>query len=568
MTGLRYILGGLLVALPAAADIDALLAGMTVEQKIAQMHIMGFPGNEIDDETAALVTELGIGGFILRPEKNYLLPEDLAALARDLQALAVHDGPGAPLFLAANGDTGAAAPIHPVFGGTATPDPVALAASGRVDDATAAYTALGRDMRACGMNLVFAPTFNVLGAPWNAALGLRTFGADPELVATLAVAAVAALGDAGVLACPGHFPGWVRDTEDIAQGAPVMSESGSVLDALGLDHLAPLLGRPGAAIMTSHHIIEAWDPLEAVTFSRRILQLKLREELGFEGLVFSGPMDWHSANLKYTPGTGALIAVEAGCDVIVQLSDSLEGVRTRIAGVEAAVRSGRLPEARLDQSVRRILEAKARLGLMEDPHPAANPRERLAEPGLQAANETAARNGIVVLANNKQVLPLSGEVGRIASINPFSNVTYPGSGEGRIPLGETLAHFLKQRAENVFEVRIGREPTRAQRQMALDEARKAEVVVVGVLFGQASKTLESLVQEIIAAQPQTVVVGLGLPSDLAAYAGAGALVAANGPTALSASAVVEVLFGETAPGGKLPMPVGNAYPLGHQASLP
>lgn len=556
-----------LAVLPASSQWDDRIAAMSVEEKVGQLLITGLDSVQLSPELEELIRDYRLGGFILHPDATRQGPEALNVWLRALQEWAWQDGAGVPLFLGATGDVGALAPLHPLLGGTPTPTPLALGASDRTEDTAAAYRALGQDLKACGYNFLTAPSFDRLGAPWNPALGLHSFGASAEVVAKHAATAVENLDEAGILAWPGHFPGWVLDSTNFISGTPVIDENARTLERLGLAPLRAVVAADASGIMTSHYIVEAWDPLEAVTFSKRILGETLRSELGDDTLIISAPMDWRSANLKYTPGTGALLAIEAGCDVVLQESADPALLRARIDGILAAVRSGRLPEARLDASLRRIFAAKARAGLFENPIPEANPRARMATDGATAAMKEAARHGVVVLSNNKNLIPYTPGPGTIVVVNPPSYAVLPNSSGRVTPLGRTLGHFFRVRAERVIEVPVDPMPSRTQHRAAINRARNAELIVVGVLDVEAAPDYAEMVRELLDLGKPVVIIGMGSPSGLAAFSAAGALIAAHGPHALALEAAVEVTLGAATPGGALPVPVGDAYPAGHRITL-
>jgi beta-N-acetylhexosaminidase len=551
------LLAGLLCCLfaPAAstqdADLDELIAQMSLEQKIGQMHIIGFAGRELDSETQALIRDYRLGGYFLQVLENYTFPEELASLSAALQEAAAD----IPLFIALDQEGGVAAPVHYMMGATGTPGNMALGASGREEDTYDAYRALGNDMRACGANLNFAPAIDVLLRPENPDYTVRAFSGSVALNARLAPAAVSGLQDAGVLACAKRFPGLVTfDGDTHTDTVHITLTEADLQEHLG--HFRAAIAAGTDMIMTCHAVVDAWDRLYPVTLSKSAITGKLREQLGFDGLIITDSMGMAAISKQNSPEEATVLALAAGCDLVLQGSANVEEFQTRVSAVRDAVTRGQIPLEQIDQSVRRILAAKNRIGLYKNA--STDPLtvfERMAPKELIQANKRAALNGIVLVRDEQHLLPLPLVGKRIVVICPPSIFTRAGKGEDQIPTGYTLGHYVRKVVPEAVEVRVDTVPNPQEAKHALDQAETADVLVIATLLALQSPSQTDLVQQLLALNKPTVVLSLGTPAELALFPAASTALAVNSPAPVSAEAAVRVLFGEAEAGGSLPIPV-------------
>jgi len=237
------------------------------------------------------------------------------------------------------------------------------AALGVVDDVTlttAVYAAMGAELAGLGINLDLAPAVDVNTAADNPVIGTRSFGSDPAVVARHAAAAVAGLQSAGVAACAKHFPGHGSTTSDSHLVLATVDAPLSVLRARDLPPFAAAIAAGVRAIMPSHlRIPELTGELPA-SLSRRAQTDLLRGELGFTGVIVSDGLEMRAVSVRYGIPEAAVQAVIAGTDLLClgRDQDHLSFLRVRNALIEA-VRSGRLPGARLEEAAARVAELRA-----------------------------------------------------------------------------------------------------------------------------------------------------------------------------------------------------------------
>ncbi|MCP4645984.1 MAG: glycoside hydrolase family 3 protein [bacterium] len=550
----------------AAVDIEEVLAGLSLEHKIGQMHTIGYVGRDLNEPMANLIEEWGIGGFFFQFPENFEDPKDCARVVNLLQEAATASSAGIPLLFSMDDEGGVGVMIRYEQGAVCTPQNMALGASGREKDAYAAYNAMGADMRACGVTVNFAPAIDVLYNPNNPDYTVRLFSGDIDINARMASGAVRGLQDAGVIACPKHWPGLVYYGADTHFSSPHITEPDSVLRQGDFAHFRAAIAADADMIMTHMVHIDAWDPENVVTLSPILVQKMLREDLGFDGLVITDSMSMTSI-LDIAPiGEASVRSILAGCDIVLQVSRGVDDFIIRMESVREAVRDGRIPMARIDESVRRILRAKAKYGLFENPYAdLENFDSNFGQAKHVEANKQAARNGVVVVRDRGHLLPLSKEAGkRYLVVSPTPMIARAGKPAGwDAPVSPTLGDFFSAVAPDAEIVTVNTVPTYEDHERVLQAARDADIIVGYSLLARFSSMQFGLINKLLALGKPTVIVGLGDPSDMAFFPEVDTFVSANSPSPVSAEAAVQVLFGDAVPGGRLPMPIGDLYPIGY-----
>ncbi|MEU9206672.1 glycoside hydrolase family 3 protein [Streptomyces sp. NPDC048415] len=232
-------------------------------------------------------------------------------------------------------------------------------ALGAVDDTSLTRDVafeLGRRLAACGVNLNWAPSADVNSNPDNPVIGVRSFGADTDLVARHTAAYVTGLQAAGVAACTKHFPGHGDTAVDSHHALPRIDVESSVLESRELAPFRAAIAAGTRAVMSAHILVPALDPERPATLSRRILTGLLREELGYDGLIVTDGMEMQAIAATYGIERGSVLAIAAGADAICVgggLADD-ETVRRLRDALVSAVRTGELPEERLADAAARV----------------------------------------------------------------------------------------------------------------------------------------------------------------------------------------------------------------------
>ena len=441
--------GGLRPLPPAAREwVDSTMRRMTADEKIGQLLFTTYHGTFTSTDSAAYaqvlhdVTDLHAGGFILITrmtplgiEKSQTYPT--AVLSNQLQAKAK-----IPLLIGADFERGSAMRLDE---GTSFPTQMAIAAG---DDPRDAYT-MGKitalEARQAGVHWIYAPVSDVNNNPGNPIINTRSFGEDPARVAEFVSRYVRGVEENGGLATAKHFPGHGDTAADSHIDLPVIHASRERLDSLELIPFRAAIASGVGSIMTGHLNVPALepDPNTPATLSSHILTDLLRNDLHFQGLVITDAMDMGGITVRFAPGEAAVRAVLAGADCLLMppVPDAA------FEALQQAVKSGRISRERLDASVRRILEAKARLGLNKNRMVDVNAiNAHFGETAWQQQAQEISDRGITLLRDTPRRLPLDGTKPSRALLLAFYADPEPTP-------GEDLERELRSRFDSVITLR-------------------------------------------------------------------------------------------------------------------
>ncbi len=311
-----------------------------------QLLFAGFEGLALPDDLARLIAAGRIGGVVLFA-RNVGDPAQLRELTAALHACAPAD---APLLIAIDQEGGRIQRLREPW--TQWPPMRRL---GEVDDpelTDAVARALAVELLDLGIGLDFAPCVDVDTNPVNPIIGDRSFGGDPTRVAGLAARFIQAMQDAGVAACAKHFPGHGDTACDSHLELPRLDHDLARLRAVELPPFAAAVGAGVASVMTAHVLFPALDAKRPATLSPEVIAI-LREELAFDGVVFSDDLEMKAVADHHGPKALVDGCLEAGVDSLLVC---------RHAGLREAVLRGleRAPDARLEHALRRMIELKRR----------------------------------------------------------------------------------------------------------------------------------------------------------------------------------------------------------------
>jgi beta-N-acetylhexosaminidase len=340
--------------------VEATLGEMTLEERVGQLLMPETAGVLIHEESeqyaelVRAIKNLGVGGFIIYNGDTLTT----AALTNRLQAHA-----RVPLLFASDFEGGVGMQLR---GGTRLPRAMALAATGDTESAAQAGRIAAREGRAIGVHVNFYPVLDVNNNPANPIINTRAFSDDPEMVANWGAAFIRAAQDEGQLATAKHFPGHGDTALDSHILLPTLDASRQRLEQIELPPFRAAVQRGVRAVMTAHISVPALDHstngAQPATFSHAIVDGILRQNFGFEGLIFSDALNMGAVANRYEAGEAAVRAIEAGCDIALYSAD----VERAHQALCDAVTQGRITRERIDESARRILNAKAWCGLQHE----------------------------------------------------------------------------------------------------------------------------------------------------------------------------------------------------------
>lgn len=286
---------------------------MDVRQRLGELLMVGFMGQEMTADLASHILELQPAGLIFF-SRNIRDPVQLARLTWEIQNLALREL-GRPLFLAVDQEGGSVARMGPPF--SQIPHAIDLGSSGS-EQASHYYGITAREMNLVGLNLNLAP---VLDVSYGEVMERRSFGRNPSVVAQCGIAAIRATQSAGIIATAKHFPGLGRTRKDPHHDLPVISADRDELDRYDLPPFQAAIQADVACVMTSHTIYTALDPEYPGTFSRAIISDLLRDELGFGGVVITDDLEMGAVGERYSQGAATIAALKAGADLLLVCND-------------------------------------------------------------------------------------------------------------------------------------------------------------------------------------------------------------------------------------------------------
>jgi beta-N-acetylhexosaminidase len=563
---------------------------MSPDERIAQLIVPGLNGvftsldSDAYERLARLAKERRVGGFHVfggsEPLPAVLLNSSYgssgsratkadalgaAALINRLQREAA-----VPLLFTADFEGGAG---YIVDGATRLPRAMALAAARDPALVERAGTVAAREGRALGVHVDFYPVVDVNNNPRNPIINLRSFGEDPALVADMSRAMIRGIHAGGMLATAKHFPGHGDTAVDTHLDLAVIEHPRERLDAVELVPFRAAIEAGVDAVMSSHIRLPALDPTPGLpaTLSEPILTGLLRKELGFAGLVFTDSMSMHAISRRFTPGQAAVLAVKAGADIVLDSPDP----EAALGGIREAVERGEIPMDRIDRSVRRILAAKARLGLDR-----AREVDLMAVPALvggrarQAVCDDLSSRAITLLKDERDAVPL--RVPASAKLLYLSVIDYASGWREGAP-SRTLLPELKRRFSDVVAVEVSDRTTAEEADLIKALARRSDAVVAGTFVRIASYSgrmglqpqQEALLADLAAdaARPFVAVI-FGNPYLAAISPKLPAVMLTYEYTDASERAAARALVGEAAISGRLPITLPGLFPAGHGLDRP
>jgi beta-N-acetylhexosaminidase len=467
---------------------------------------------------------------------------------------------------------------------------MAIAATGDPSLAERRGQATAEEARAIGIGQVFAPVADVNVNPDNPVINVRSFGEDPADVARYVEATVRGLQAGGVLATLKHFPGHGDADADTHRSLVTIAANRARLESAELVPFRAGIAAGAGSVMIAHVSVPALDaatvsvlanaprPVDAIgdvlavetgavpaTVSVPIVTGVLRKELGFKGLVVTDAMRMGGITFYYEPGEAAIRTILAGTDQVLLSSDTDAAIKAVIA----ATNSGRIPEARIDESVRRILDVKKRLNLYEKRSPdlaaIANAVGTRAHEDVEAE---IARRSVTLVREQAGVLPLRKEA-KVLSLVVADEPTLSG------PAG-TLDKEIKLRVPGAKIVRLDTRSTPEEARAAVEAAGNADVVLLSLFVrarsGQGTfvipEAAKAAIPALLASGRPVVAVAFGSPYLLRDFPGLPTYLCAWGSQDVVQFAAVKALFGEAAIEGHLPITIPGLAKRGDGITKP
>ncbi|MFL5470425.1 MAG: glycoside hydrolase family 3 protein [Gemmatimonadaceae bacterium] len=555
----------------AAADrrwVESTLASLSLREKVAQL-IMPWVGGDYAavgspefEQVRRWVQDDRVGGLVL----SIGLPLSYAAKLNELQARArvplliasdMENGPGMRL-----GNIYALPSLLPQGGGTTFPPVMALGAAGSEDLAYKLGQVLGTEARAIGVHMVFGPVLDVNSNPLNPIINTRSFGENPALVSRLATAYIRGARSTGLMSTGKHFPGHGDTDVDSHLDLPTIRADRAHLDSVDFPPFRTAVAEGIDAIMTAHIAVVGveGDTAGPATLSHRFMTDVLRDEMHFGGVLFTDAMTMGGVAKRYGATEPLIKALEAGADVLLMPRDVTNAITT----VTEAVHSGRLTEARIDASVRRILTAKARAGLRTGRLVDLNAVDRIVDipEHTKIAEEVAARS--ITLAQDKMnLVPLrsasAGGTSVVDSSTRILSITYADASD--LVAGRTFNSVIENRIPGTRTVRVDNRTTDAEYAALTAQADSASLLLVSAYVSPrefagsvgTQGAFSQFVEKLALSGKPIIVLSFGSPYLLSAFPSVSSYLLAWGGAPISQRAAALALVGEREINGKLPI---------------
>ena len=537
---------------------DSVLASMTLREKAAQIVWPSVFGDYVSGDSpqwrrlTQYIQQEKVGGFTISVGS----PIEVAAKLNALQAMSK-----VPLLFGADLEAGAG--FH-ARGGYFVPNAIDLGgaivfppemAVGATRDTTLAYeqgrlTAL--EGRALGIHIAYAPVLDVNNNPDNPVINTRSYGEDPDLAARMGVAFIHGLQDHGMIATGKHFPGHGDTGVNSHLALPVVTVSRSRLDTVELVPFRAAVNGGVGAIMSFHGAMPALDSSNVPgTLSPKVLTGLLRGEMGFRGIIISDAMDMRGVLDQFGASEAVKRAISAGIDVLIQPLDVTQTIDAVVAGVS----EGRYTEARLDSSVRRVLETKRRLGLAQNKLvDLAALRFLVGDSSNAQIARRVAEKSITLVKDSLRQVPLGSDTAlRVLSITLARRAD--------LPAGNAFNAELRTGLPKLRTEFVATEDAALNYPRLITAADSADVTIVSSYVGQswdaitasAPQAFTNFVQTLVQRGRKPIVVAFGNPYLLQQVPWVSAYLVAWGGFPVSQTAAARALVGTSAISGHLPI---------------
>ncbi|HEY0427617.1 MAG TPA: glycoside hydrolase family 3 N-terminal domain-containing protein [Pyrinomonadaceae bacterium] len=561
---------------------DKLLKKMSLDEKIGQLIHIGINAQYLSQdsneykELMRQVTENKIGGVVVFVGGVY---ETVHLINR------MQENAKIPLLISADFETGV---------GMRFPDTVnfpwnmAIAATGNTEFARRQGEIVAREAKAMGVRQVFAPVVDVNNNADNPVINVRSYGENPQDVARFAVAFTEGLQSQNILATAKHFPGHGDTNVDSHRGLPIIDLPRSRLEAVELVPFKAVVNAGIGSVMVAHISLPQIDSTEAKplnkaiaatdtdaeviteaatlpsTLSPIVISQILKKEMNFDGLIVTDAMSMSGLTLYFNQDEAAVRAFLAGADVLLKPADT----DLAIKGLKDAVQSGRITEARLDESVRKQLAWKYQLGLEKEKITPIDQIDTVvsSNPTRILTNEIA-ESAITLVKNDDNALPLAKD----------KKIFYLGitNGDDRSFSGNSFQRELRAAGYRFEAITLDDRSTEAEVRLALKKALESDIVVAG-LFGRVRSGSKNSVglpdaaadvlRKILQNDKKVISLSFGNPYLLKGFPEMKTYVVSYGDMSSLQRATAKAVTGSIDFKGKLPITVGD-YPRGTGLSL-
>jgi beta-N-acetylhexosaminidase len=582
--------------------VDKTLRKMSPEEKVGQLFGIRVNVQFLNDadpiwiqlrdnigkyHIGSLVMSVPVEGPILLKSQPYVAAELLNRLQKSSKL---------PLIVAADFERGVSMRLN---GTTVFPHAMAFAAAGKTENAEAFGRISALEARAIGVHWNFFPDADVNSNSANPIINTRSFGEDPKQVGDFVAAYIRGAHEGGMLVTAKHFPGHGDTATDSHLGLAQVTGDRGRLDTVELPPFRRAIEAGVDAVMVAHVTVPALDsdPNRVATTSKAIVDGLLKEEMGFKGIVVTDALDMAGLTRLYAAdiGRAAVESFEAGNDVLIMPANLDASYRSMLQ----AVQSGEISRQRLDQSVRKILELKASLGLnkarLAD---LSQLSDEIAKPENVATGQRIADEAITLVRDDGQVIPLQAfgtSFGTRQAALPYQSLTEVSnrlvvvifSDDLRTDSGRMLERQILARVPDARVIDVDPRSAAGMKAPVVEAVEAAEHVIAAVYViptpGKAIRAADGRLTNTVAmddatgsllnavldrAASRTVVLAMGNPYVVQDFPAIQNYVCAFSNATVSETAVVKALFGEIQIGGHLPISIPGIASRGEGIERP
>lgn len=542
-------------------DVDSLLNSMSLREKIGQLFVVPVTGtfkNEQDPDfqrLKSLVKHQQVGGLIFMRGTIY----DQAVLTNRLQSISK-----LPLWITQDMEFGAAMRVQ---GTTRFTPAMGITATQKLSNSYFKGKITAREARALGVNQIFAPVLDVNNNPDNPVINVRSFSADPEIVAKFGQFFIDGVQSEGLLATAKHFPGHGDTDTDSHLALPVINHDYSRIDSLELVPFRVTINNGLASVMSAHIAFPeiSLQPDIPGTLDKNILESVLIDSLGFRGMIVTDALDMKGITEKFSPGDAVVRALLAGADMMLMSTDPA----TAIYEIEQAVKTGAITEARIDSSVKKILSLKKSHGLFENSFVDIEALSySINTPLYQAISGRIARESVTLLKNRDAILP-------VREIDFPSVTVIAVADESAESEGQTLIRQLRKYHSKSSLFLLDDRTGSVEITEMIDHAAQSDLIIIGSFIRVRSGQPVQLEQEQLAVLRQlmrldkpSILIAFGNPYIVRDLPDANAQIMAWSASNEQISQTVPALFGASEISGRLPIRIDDEHELGSGLSIP
>ncbi len=556
---------------PAALNqtwIEQTLASMTLDEKIGQLIIPATVGMFLSQDSETFqqmrrdITEFHVGGYHMLGEVSILHePAGVALLINHLQELA-----RVPLWITADFEGGVGLRY---IGATRLPRAMAMGATRNPEMAYQAARITAEEARALGVQVNFYPVADVNNNARNPIINIRSFGGDPNQVGLMARAYIRGSQEHGVMATAKHFPGHGDTSTDSHLELPVVDVDRARLNSIELPPFRAAIEEGVGGVMSAHIALPQIETERLpATLSPKMLSGILRGEMKFNGVIFTDALNMRGVAAHYPEGEAAVRAIKAGADVLLYPPS----VEQAFVALKHAVEAGEIKESRLDESVRRILSAKEKLGIDRNRFvDIGNLDKALGTIEHQRTAQQIIESAITLVRDTRKVFPL-----KLASEQKVLFISMVDNSDGwrdGVP-GSAFYAGLVKRHPSSTHVYVTDKTSPAEFELIKKLAALSDAVIVNAFIRVASfkgsidmsEGEINLLKHLSAIKRPFAFVLFGSPYLLSFVPELPTYVLAYEYYPAAEEASLKAVLGEIEFKGKLPIELPGFYPIGHSVA--